>query len=142
MTKLLVPVDGSENAQRALRYAIDLATQVPACEIVLMNVQPTIRSDPRLARIVTPAMIAEWQQGQHDAAIASARRTLDASGIRYTLCLERGAIAPAIVRIAQQHGCDQVVMGTRGAGALSEIVMGSVARQVANAAPVPVTLLH
>jgi nucleotide-binding universal stress UspA family protein len=52
-----------------------------------------------------------------------------------------GAAAEVIVAYAAEQGCDAIVMGTRGMGAVAGVVMGSVAQKVVHLASVPVTLV-
>lgn len=54
---------------------------------------------------------------------------------------ELGGIAETIAAIPRQSKADQIVMGTRGLGALRRLILGSVATEVARLATVPVTLV-
>jgi nucleotide-binding universal stress UspA family protein len=49
-----------------------------------------------------------------------------------------GEVADIIVRYAQDQKCDQLVMGIRGMGALSNMIMGSVATKVLHLSDMPV----
>ncbi|TDP64115.1 universal stress protein [Roseateles toxinivorans] len=50
-------------------------------------------------------------------------------------------VAPEILRAATEAGVDQIVMGTRGIGALGSVLIGSVAQRVVHLAAVPVLLV-
>lgn len=139
--RVLVPVDGSEPSLRAVRHAVAIARLLPATEIVVANVQPRIRANARVARIVSQAMIDDYSRQKSEEAAALARKLLDAEGRNYVADLRLGPVVPLLLRIARERRCDRIVMGTRGAGGLSNLVLGSVARQVATHAPVPVTLV-
>jgi nucleotide-binding universal stress UspA family protein len=52
-----------------------------------------------------------------------------------------GHAATEIAGYAQDHGCARIVMGTRGNGSLTNILIGSVANQVLQLAEAPVTLV-
>lgn len=139
--RVLVPVDGSEPSLRAVRHAAALARSLPATEIVLAHVQPRIRANARVARIVSQATIDDYSRQKSDEAAAPARRLLDAEGRDYVADLRLGPVVPLLLAIARERSCDRIVMGTRGAGGVSNLVLGSVARQLATFAPVPVTLV-
>jgi nucleotide-binding universal stress UspA family protein len=83
------------------------------------------------------AMEAEWA----DAALAPAREILLAAGVTPILHTRQGDIAPTIARLADELGCDQITMGTRGLSPLSDLLMGSVATKVLHLAQVPVTFV-
>ena len=50
--------------------------------------------------------------------------------------------ADTVVAFADKLGCSQIVMGTRGLGGMTGLLLGSVARDVAGQAKMPVTLLR
>jgi nucleotide-binding universal stress UspA family protein len=52
--------------------------------------------------------------------------------------LEEGDTATQILRVAQETGCDMIVLGTHGRTGLGRLLMGSVAEQVLRMAPCPV----
>ena len=65
----------------------------------------------------------------------------EAAGRRVTLHVRVGTAASEIADCAAEQGCDAIVMGSRGLGAVGGLVLGSVAHKVAHLAPVPVTLV-
>ncbi len=52
-----------------------------------------------------------------------------------------GSVAQAIVKRGEDLGCDGIVMGTRGMGAIGNLAMGSVATKVIHLTKLPVTLV-
>jgi nucleotide-binding universal stress UspA family protein len=60
------------------------------------------------------------------------------SQIQVEHLLEQGDPATQILRIAQETGCDLVVMGTHGRTGLDRLIMGSVAEEVVRRASCPV----
>jgi nucleotide-binding universal stress UspA family protein len=140
MRKILVPVDGSESAQRAVEYVAGLAKHDPIIGIELLNVQfPIISGDIR--RFVTQAMIDNYHREEGEAALKPAKRLLDGGGVPYNATILVGHIAETIADYALKHECESIVMGTRGMGPMKNLVLGSVATQVIHAAHVPVTLV-
>ena len=135
MTKVLVPVDGSEVALRALRCAMKVAD-----EIQIVNVQP--RADaPALLLHMTQADIDRVQQEHGDSMLMDARKVLDAAGRAYRTHVLGGEPAVTIAELAKSEGVDLIVMGTRGMGALANLAFGSTATKVVHLSGVPVTLV-
>jgi nucleotide-binding universal stress UspA family protein len=142
MFKLLIAVDGSDPARRAVEAAARLAQAIPGLDAVLLNV----REGAGYHGTLPPFDFEAVEQAQRhrqaqllDAALAHAQ----ASGLgRASAQSAVGAAAPEIVRVATQRGVDQIVMGTRGMTALGGLLLGSVAQRVVHLAPVPVLLVR
>ena len=141
MNKLLVPVDGSENALRAVRHAVALAKQIGSASIHLVNVheEPLLYGE---IAVYVPREKMEALQRQHSQAIlARAEDIVGESGIAHTKEILVGHIAQTIAQHAKQLGCDAIVMGTRGMTSIGNLVMGSVATKVVHLTDLPVTLV-
>lgn len=141
MKKVLLAVDGSECSDRAVRWVIDIVSAMnkPA-EVHVITVQPAIR-EGLIRGFVGNDGIETYQREEGDKGLASARRLLDAATIAYVPHILLGQIGPCIGDFAAQNGCDSIVMGTRGLGGVTGLVLGSVATQVIQVATVPVTLI-
>ena len=66
---------------------------------------------------------------------------LDSEGISCELRIERGNAGQLLVRQAEQAGCDLIVMGSRGLGALGSVLLGSVSTYVLYHSPCPVLIV-
>ena len=141
MHKLLVAVDGSENALRALRYAIDLAQKSGPASIHLVTAHDEPLVYGEIAVYVTPEKMAELQRRHSEALLGAAEQLLKQSGVPYSAEILVGHIAEVIARRADELGCDAIVMGSRGMTSVGNLVMGSVATKVVHFAHVPVTLV-
>jgi nucleotide-binding universal stress UspA family protein len=75
------------------------------------------------------------------AALDPAVRRLARAGVPYRAHTVWGDIAPEIVRIARRFKCESIVMGTRGMGAIGNLLLGSVATKVIHLSKAPVTLV-
>ena len=131
--KLLIPVDGSEAATRALKFA----AKIPDALLLVLNVQPAIRA----SRFVSKAMIAEHQKRGADAALAPVRSLIKRSKIEARLYTAIGDPAAAIVAFAKTQRCFAIVMGNRGQGQLAGLMLGSVAHKVIYLAGCPVAIV-
>ncbi|QVQ26593.1 universal stress protein [Achromobacter deleyi] len=141
MLNILVPVDGSDNANRAVVYARRLAQGAKYARIHLLNIQTPPRGRAGVSRLITQDMINDFYAREGREASEEARKLLDAAGVDYASHVVFGHAATEIAGYAQDHGCARIVMGTRGNGSLVNILIGSVANQVVQLAQVPVTLV-
>jgi nucleotide-binding universal stress UspA family protein len=134
MRRLLVPFDGSENAMRALRHAIEVARRDASTELHIVRAfePPTLREDD-----VNMHAAKAHSEPYLGPAIEIAR----AAGVQFTGEVLVGSIPQALVDYAHRTGCDEIVMGTRGMGALGNLLMGSVATKLLHLTQVPVTLV-
>jgi len=139
MYRILVAMDGSEPANRAAQHAADLARRVSGSEIVLLNVQEPVEEMQThgLAR----AAISEHREKLAREASAAARAAIERSGVPYKFEWRFGDPAQAIAAAVRESGCNMIVMGTRGAGPIENLLIGSVAYKTLHIAAVPVTLI-
>lgn len=138
--RFLVPCDGSEHALRAVQHLLRLAQCLTAPEIQLLNVRAPA-DGWEVRSFLNPKEIADIQQGEGEADLRGARDLLDQAGIAYTAQVVCGPIAETIADFAARQGCDQIVMGTHGHGALASLFLGSVANAVVQLTRLPVTLV-
>jgi nucleotide-binding universal stress UspA family protein len=142
MKKLLVPVDGSGAAQRALQQAIALARMNPDASIHLVHAheEPDIYGE--IAVYVPRAKMEELQREVSEGLLAAAERELKDSGVPYTKEVLIGPIGPTIARHAERLGCDAIVMGRHGKSTIGDLLMGSVATKVLHLTRLPVLLVR
>lgn len=138
--KILLPVDGSECSLHAVRHVASLAGHFKGLEAHLANVQP-LGDDWMTRRAFKSEELADMEKEWGESAIGPARALLGEAGITPVEHLVQGEAAQTIVRLAEDLGCDQIVMGTRGLGSLGDLIMGSVATKVLHLAKLPVTLV-
>jgi len=138
--KILVAVDGSEPALDAVRHALQLLQSGLQASLVLATVQEPVY----LYELVLPpdAAVLERVTGAVGGrALAGAEALLKASGVPYEREIASGEPAPALIDVAHRHGCDAIIMGARGMGALRSALLGSVSQHVVRNAAVPVTIV-
>jgi nucleotide-binding universal stress UspA family protein len=135
--KLLVPIDGSENALRALAYVLKRRATDKQLRIYLLNVQPPIPAN----LFVTRGMIAQEQESMGKEALAKAKRLLARHRAVAQIAVRIGEPAATIVKAAAQQHCREIVMGTRGLGSLKGLLLGSITTKVIHLARVPVTVV-
>jgi len=143
MFKILLATDGSEHGKRSIEEVLKLsATMSTPAQMHVLNVQesPVVYGT---AEVYLPYEKAEQlvkaagQKIADDTAAALRNAGLEASAE-----VAVGPVAPTIVRRARELGCDLIVMGTRGMGAIGNLVLGSVATKVINLSDIPVMLVR
>jgi nucleotide-binding universal stress UspA family protein len=141
--RILVPMDFSSHAERALEYAVEMAKPFKAEVAVVHVFEPIYYAAPDLAG-AGPALGAIIDEQQK-----SARAQLQRLEARYAKrrvalrgFLQTGPPAPAIGDTAKRFKADLIVMGTHGRTGLAHVLLGSVAEQVVRTAPCPVLTLR
>lgn len=141
MRKLLVPVDNSDNALRALDYAISLARENGPVELVIVTAHEAAFDNPRTLAYLPKEKLEKILQEHSEDMLRPAVNRAKAAGVTFTSEILTGSVPQAIVRRAEELGCDGIVMGTRGMGAVGNLMMGSVATKVVHLTKLPVTLV-
>jgi len=141
MLKLLVATDGSEKGNRVIDHVIKQAGMYKEpVEVHLLNVQLALVG-VNVKLFISREDLNAYYHDEGVAALKSAREKLDAAGIKYAYHIGVGDPAEVIAQYAEDKQCDQIVMGTRGMGTVSNLVLGSVATKAIHLAKVPVLLV-
>lgn len=137
MRKVLLPVDGSDSAFQAALYVIDFAQKHGHVEVHVVNVQP--KPQEWQTHGMEKETINDHLAVDAHLALKPTLHVLNEKGIAYQTHVKLGDPAETLAALADELGCDHIVMGTRGLGAISGIVLGSVTRKLPHLANVPVT---
>jgi nucleotide-binding universal stress UspA family protein len=139
--KILIPVDGSANAQRAVDYVIkNIAALKETPQLLLLNVQWNVATG-NVKLFINQKTINDYYREQGIAALQPARAALDAAALAYQYHISIGIPAEAIVQYANEQSADQIVMGRQGQGGLQSLLLGSVVNKVLHLAECPVLLV-
>jgi len=142
MPKILVAVDGSENSGRVVDFLLKTkGWYKDAVEVQLLNVQMPV-AGVNVKMFISQDSLNEYYRDEGTAALKQARGKLDGAGLAYAHHIGVGDPAEVIVEYAKAKGCDQIMMGSRGLGSVSGLVLGSVATKVLHLTGVPVTLIR
>jgi nucleotide-binding universal stress UspA family protein len=138
---ILVCVDGSAHAERALSEAIDLAAAERSRLTILAAIPrpPYWACSPVTAAAVGP-LAAELAAEAKATLAAAVDRVPDS--IPVTKILTPEPIRDALMARIRSGEHDLVVMGSRGRGALTASIMGSVSHYALNHSEVPVLIVH
>ena len=139
--KILIPIDGSASAVRAVERVIESRAWLKeAPQVFLLNVQWRLASG-NVKLFINQETINEYYREQGMAALAAARAKLDAANMAYSYHISIGTPAEAIVQYAQEQRVDQITMGAQGQSTLSALLLGSVVSKVLHLATIPVLLI-
>lgn len=140
--KILIAVDGSDNSLRAVEHVIGGRVQLKEePQLFLLNVQWNIAAG-NVKLFINQDTINDYYREQGQAALAAVRAKLDAAGLAYTSHISIGTPAEAIVQYAAEQQVDQIVIGARGQGSLSSLLLGSVVDKVLHLAKQPVLVVR
>lgn len=140
MHKVLLPVDGSDSAFRAAMYVSEFVRQHSPVEVHVVNIQP--KPVEWQTHGMEKEAINDHLTVDAHLALKPVLHMLDEKGIPYQAHIKLGGPAETLVALADELGCDHIVMGTRGLGAISGIVLGSVTRKVLHLSKVPVICIN
>jgi nucleotide-binding universal stress UspA family protein len=140
--RILVPVDGSAPANRAVAHAAALARDQADALIILVNVQsPETLDISDVTAVISREADRKEAEAHSRRALRKAIAICRQAPIAFETHAALGPIAETINRLARQLDADQIVMGTRGMAGLRRLFVGSVATKVAQLARIPVTLI-
>jgi len=143
--RILVPLDGSEQAEKILVHVKELARMSGACVVLLTVPEPPSASS---GVVGCPCEDDDWRDAcerhEKDAAsyLAAKRESLEAEGITVSISLERGPVVGTIMSVAEREGADLVALTSHGRTALSEVFHGSVAAGLLHRIDRPLLLIR
>ena len=137
--RILIPVDGSFQADRAAEYVGRYAKEFPACEAVLVHAQP-VETFPTHTPDGKEILVELADLGGK--ASAAARKLLNAQHLKYRLMTELGDPAQVIASTAHSEEIDEIVMGSRGLGQWEGLIVGSVTHKVIHRVSLPITVVR
>ena len=136
--RVLVPVDGSELATRALEYALDVHGDD---DITLLYVAG--EASPMMGAATSLALEDDVDEAIAEEArevFGPARELAEEYGVEVDAAIGLGKPASVIVEHAEEH--DVVVLGSHSSSLRDRLLTGNVATKVVRNAPVPVTVVR
>ena len=140
---LLLSTDGSELAEKALPYAIELAkkfgSRITVCSVI--DLYPYIG-----AIEVMPVGMDQWQdevRKQANASLQGVKDRLRAAGLSCETLVEEDAQAwRGLLAAADKQGCDVIVIASHGRSGISSAMLGSQTSRVLSHSKLPVLVVH
>ncbi|MFM8609401.1 MAG: universal stress protein [Burkholderiaceae bacterium] len=127
MANILAPVQPGQDTEWSSQFLWQLH-QRDRIRVHLLSVQPPYSAYVR--SFFGNRQIHEIQERDAQAELEPMQRALDALGVPYNTHVVVGQPAEEIARFAQGHRCPQIVIGPSPAAGLTELVLGSLTRQV------------
>jgi nucleotide-binding universal stress UspA family protein len=137
-SRLLVPLDGSELAERALPHATTLARQFGSTLHILRVVPPL----PALAHGHILVDVEQALAAEAQSYLESVQARLSAEGCPAEIAYRIGSPADEIIAYAAENDIRLIVMHTHGRSGISRWVYGSVAHRILQGAECPVLLVR
>ena len=140
---LLLSTDGSELADKALPYAIELAkkfgSRITVCSVI--DLYPYIG-----AIEVMPVGMDQWQEEvrkQANAALQRMHDRLQAAGLSCDTVVEEDSQAwRGLLAAADKRGCDTIIIASHGRSGLSSAMLGSQTSRVLSHSKLPVLVVR
>ena len=143
--KILVAYDGSAHSKEALSWAVDLSVISGAPVIAVKVVEPVeMNRAYALYEAGYGATLAERFDEMRKLDAQQMKDAMDAGkrkGVEVKTEMLRGNVAAAIIDYADKNVADLIVAGTKGHGALAELLMGSVTRNLVSLSHLPVLVV-
>lgn len=141
MERVLVGYDGSDDGERAVAFAAELALKFDA-ELIVAHVMAQPGGFTSAESIPVYSRVEEVYRAEHDVMRDAAERILQqavAVADRHgyadpTAVLLVGSPAPQLAKAAEAHRADVVVVGSRGLGEFAGLLLGSVSSRVTHIA--------
>ena len=137
--KVLVPVDGSVNALRAVRHVAHQATAGTPLEVHLLAV--TVPLPQHIAHFLSRSDLADFHSEEAGKALGGARMILDRAKVPYAYHVERGAKVDTIRAVAERLGVDHIVIGTARRNSITRLLEDSVTAGLLKVTRVPVEVI-
>ncbi len=144
---ILIPTDGSDIARKGVDHGLDLAQKIGSKVTVLIVTEPypIYATSAHFSWSPPERDIEKYDRSQDafaQAALDPVRNAAHALGIEIdTLHVAKDIPSDAIVRTAEDRGCDLIVMASHGRRGLVRLLLGSQASQVLHHTDVPVLIV-
>ncbi len=139
-----VATDGTDQADHALKFAIELAAKWDAQVIILSVIPPTpLIADPDG---FSPTYLPDFENDLkevYQSILDKAKNTVakEQPEIEVEACLEKGRPSNVIVKVAEIENVDLIVMGSRGLGGITGMILGSTSQAVVHSCTRPVLIV-
>lgn len=142
--QILVPVDGSKGALKALDVAVQMQ-KVTGAELALLTVfrhRSLLEASTSMVRSAQPENMDDvMRRHSKEVAEAAKKHAVEQGASAARAFVKSGQPARTIVKFAKDHEVDLIVLGSRGLGDLEGYLLGSVSHKVTSLADCPVMVV-
>ena len=139
MLKILVPIDGSRNADHALKYVVNEFKNNPDMEIHLLNVQPPFSR--HIAQFIGRKTRHSFHREEAEKVLRPAKQFMERFGVPCSAHFAIGRKAATIVDEAHSLHCKRIVMSTARKNSLTRMLEDSTTNKVLEQTRVPVEII-
>lgn len=137
--EVLVAFDGTPLSEKALAHALDVYSDA---SITVLHVIDYIEESYTAKALVGDETLRKRAQERSTELLAEAEAKADEHDRVVKTASEVGKAADEILKYADTHGIDVIVIGSHGRSGVARMLMGSVAETVMKRASVPVTVVR
>ncbi|MDE3057520.1 MAG: universal stress protein [Bacteroidota bacterium] len=142
LTKILVPIDFSEYARKALQYAIPFARQFKAKLYLVYVVEPTIYpADFSFGQVGLPNVEAELRTKAEEELKELVEKEIQGE-VESEWLVKTGLPFVEIASFAKDENIDLIIVATHGHTGVEHILFGSTAEKIVRKAPCPVLVVR
>lgn len=135
--KILVPIDGSELSNLAVKRAGQYS-KLANVDLTLL----TVLEDVVRFKTVPDTPFYREREKNAEVMLTKAKKDLNEHGVNCNTKIVVGPVADEIIRIAEEEGFTSIFMGSRGIRGLKRMLLGSVTDEVIKYAHCPVTIIR
>ncbi|MGB8767803.1 MAG: universal stress protein [Nitrososphaeraceae archaeon] len=138
-TKILVPVDGSDNSYKALEAALVLSEKLGS-NISVVNVMEQVP----ITHIESEKLLSELLEAykkENQEILSKCSDIARQKGITIKTLLLQGNPASVILDYCKKENFDLVIMGSRGMGKFKELILGSVSSKIVHHSPCAIMII-
>jgi nucleotide-binding universal stress UspA family protein len=141
-SRILVAVDGSPFAERALEHAVDLSKKYHAKLLIVHVVLRRFYAvTPSEAGVLATTVFVKEMESEGKKIITRSEEVVKAAGAEYECKLVQGVPADELVKIAQKEKVDLIVIGSRGLTEVRAFLLGSVSDKVSHHSKCPILIV-
>ncbi|WP_338657138.1 universal stress protein (plasmid) [Sporosarcina psychrophila] len=135
--RILLAVDGSENALRATEEAVKVASLIAKCIVEVVYVATFSKSKNEILH----SLGKEELEYSRRKKLHPVEEQLKSKNIAYKIKILHGEPGPTIIEYANKERFDMLIIGSRGLNSLQEMVLGSVSHKVVKRVDCPVLIV-
>ena len=143
MTRILVAVDGSSHSAKVAKAVIQhVSAYREPPELHLAYVHLPVPTLGGLIKPIGREALQGYYREEGEDALRTAKKSFDRANLACSMHILVGGVAESLTGEAKKLKCDLIIMGTHGMGAMSGMLLGSVAAKTVHLARCPVLLIR
>ena len=143
MTRILVAVDGSSHSVKVVKAAIrHVSAYKEPPELHLVYIHLPVPTMGGLIKPIGHDALQRYYREEGEDALRGAKKLFDRAQLACAVHIVVGPVAESLTNEAKKLKCDLIIMGTHGMGALSGMLLGSVATKTVHLARCAIVLIR